>query len=60
MSSPFSLQVDIFETGSCLIRWFYYHFCAFFDTRNPAMSILIVYDSMRYFMQLLLFTDSQI
>ena len=24
------------------------------------MSILIVYDSMRYFMQLLLFTDSQI
>jgi len=22
MSSPFSLQVDIFETGSCLSRWF--------------------------------------
>ena len=39
ISSPFSLQVDIFETGSCLSRWFSLPFLCIFDTRNPTMSI---------------------
>ena len=61
MSSPFSLQFDIFETASCLSRWFQLTFlCIFWHEKSGDVHSDIFYNSMRNFLHSLLFTDSQI
>ena len=61
MSYPFSLQVDIFETGSCLSRGVLLTFlCIFWNYKSGHVDFGIFCNPIRYFLQLLLFTDSQI
>ena len=70
MSSTFSLRLQrchphfhsiIFETLSCLRRWVQLTFLCVFQYQNSSdVDFDIFKNSMRYFLQLLLFSDTQI